>query len=196
MWFIVVCALINNKRASLLFSKHFFSYCFCMLSEFAKVFERKVWPVQVAHLHYAASALSSLSRCFQLSTNLDKDLFPYLWYCCKKTYRMSFKVALLKFNWFGINWHVFFTNQNAEIVVCIFLFRKSRYKPNLNSTSKDGFFPNLGGVGEWQRSEHAHAPIWGGNKGEFRDWTMYRLYKYTTTEAVTFIQLNQAKQKI
>ena len=65
------------------FPKHF-SYCFCMLSEFAKVFERKVWCVQVAHLHSAASALSSLSWCFQLSTNLDKDFFWYLWYCGKK----------------------------------------------------------------------------------------------------------------
>ena len=33
-----------------------------MLSEFARVFERKVWRVQVAHLHNAARALSSPSR--------------------------------------------------------------------------------------------------------------------------------------
>ena len=37
----------------------FFSYCFCMLSEFAKAFERKVSRVQIAHLHNAARALSS-----------------------------------------------------------------------------------------------------------------------------------------
>ena len=49
-----------------------------MLGEFAKDFERKVWGVRVAHLHYAARALSSLSRCFQLSRNLDKDFFRYL----------------------------------------------------------------------------------------------------------------------
>ena len=48
------------------------SYCFCLFGEFAKVFERQV---RVAHLHSAACALSSLSRCFQLSTNLEKDLF-------------------------------------------------------------------------------------------------------------------------
>ena len=47
-------------------------YCFCLFGEFAKVFERQV---RVAHLHSAARALSSPSRCFQLSTNLDKDLF-------------------------------------------------------------------------------------------------------------------------
>ena len=37
----VVCTLIYNEYASLLFSQTMFSYCFCMLSEFAKVFERK-----------------------------------------------------------------------------------------------------------------------------------------------------------
>ena len=35
------CTLIDNGYASLLFSQTMFSYCFCMLSEFAKVFERK-----------------------------------------------------------------------------------------------------------------------------------------------------------
>ena len=65
IWFIVLCTLIDNEYASLLFSQTFFSYCLCMLSDFAKVFERKVWRVQVAHLHNAARALSSPSRCFQ-----------------------------------------------------------------------------------------------------------------------------------
>ena len=37
----VVCTLIDNGYAPLLFSQTMFSYCFCMLSEFAKVFERK-----------------------------------------------------------------------------------------------------------------------------------------------------------
>ena len=57
IWFIVVCSLIDNEYASLLFSQTFVSYCFCMLSDFAKVFERKVWRVQVAHLRNAARAL-------------------------------------------------------------------------------------------------------------------------------------------
>ena len=89
------------------FPKHFL-YSFCMLSgEFAKVFERKVWRLQVANLHNAARALSSPCRCFQLSTNLDKDFCRYLWYCGKKTNRISFSMALVKFHRFGINWHVF-----------------------------------------------------------------------------------------
>ena len=42
IWFVVVCTLIDNEYVSLLFSQTFFSYFFCMLSDFAKVFERKV----------------------------------------------------------------------------------------------------------------------------------------------------------
>ena len=39
------------------------SYCFCLFSELAKVFERQViWCVRVAHLHRAARALSSLTE--------------------------------------------------------------------------------------------------------------------------------------
>ena len=40
---------------------------------------------------------------------------------------------------------MFLINLNAEIVACILLFRKSRHKPNLESTSKYGFSPDLGG---------------------------------------------------
>ena len=116
-----------------------------MLSDFAKVFERKVWRVQVAHLHNAARALSSPSRCFQLSTNLGKDFFRYLWYCDKKKKQIEC----------GLAWHwwnstdlglidMFLINLNAEIVACILSFRKSRHKPNLENTSKYGFSPDLG----------------------------------------------------
>ena len=96
MWFIVFCTLTENEYTSLLFSQTFSSYCFCMLSEFiANVFERKIWRVQVAHLHNAAYAFSSPSRCFQLSTNLHNDFFRYLCHCGKKknTNRMWFSVV-------------------------------------------------------------------------------------------------------
>ena len=56
-------------------------------------FEMKVWRVQVAHLHNAARARSISSRCFQLSTNLDKDFFRYLWYCGKNTNWMWFSMV-------------------------------------------------------------------------------------------------------
>ena len=38
-------------RGLLLFSQTVLFYCFGMLSEFGKVFERKIWRVQVADLH-------------------------------------------------------------------------------------------------------------------------------------------------
>ena len=138
--------------------------------------------VQVAHLHNAARALSSPSRCFQLSTNLGKVFFRYLWYCEKKANRMWFSVALVKFHWFGINWHVLI-NLNAEIVACKLSFRKLRQKPNLENTSKYGFSPDLGGknggvlsmrmqvILDSSFARPGSAPIWGGKKGEFRDWT-------------------------
>ena len=40
---------------------------------------------------------------------------------------------------------MFLINLNAEIVACILSFRKSRNKPNLESTSKYGFSPDFGG---------------------------------------------------
>ena len=121
-----------------------FLYCFCMLSDFAKVFEREVWRVQVAHLHNAARALSSPSCCFQLSTNLGKDFFRYLWYCDKK----QTECGLAWYWWNSTDLgliDMFLINLNAEIVACTLLFRKSRHKSNLESTSKYGFSPDLGG---------------------------------------------------
>ena len=75
------CEWKMSARASCIHNQDLFwivSYCFCLFGEFAKVFERKVWRVQAAHLHSAARVLPSLSWCFQLSTNLDKDFFRYL----------------------------------------------------------------------------------------------------------------------
>ena len=40
---------------------------------------------------------------------------------------------------------MFFTNLNREIVACILSFRKSRHKPSLESITKYGFSPELGG---------------------------------------------------
>ena len=76
-------------------------------------------------------------------------------------------------------------NLNAEIVACILSPRKSRHKPNLESTSKYGFSPDLGGksggvlsvrmqvILDFLFAYPGSAPIWGGKRGEFRDWTIY-----------------------
>ena len=78
---------------------------------------------------------------------------------------------------------MFLINLNAEIVACILSFRKSRHKPNLKNTSKYGFSPDLGGknggvlsmrmevILDSSFARPGSAPIWGGKKGEFRDWT-------------------------
>ena len=120
-----------------LYSSTLFSYCFSMLSEFAKGFERKVWRVQVAHLHNAARALSSPSWCFQLSTILDKDFFRYLGYYGKKQIES------------GLAWHwwnstdlalidMFLTNLNTEIVACILLLLE-RLSMTLRQTANGKF---------------------------------------------------------
>ena len=93
----------------------------------------------------------------------------------------------------GLAWHwwnstdlglidMFLINLNAEIVACILPFRKSRHKPNLQSTSKYGFPPIWGENGgvlsmrmqvilDSSLARLGSALIWGGKKGEFRDWT-------------------------
>ena len=80
---------------------------------------------------------------------------------------------------------MFLSNLNAEIVACILLFRKSRHKRNLESTSKYGFPPiwgkKNGGVLSMRMqvildspiARPGSAPKGGGKKGEFRDWTSF-----------------------
>ena len=115
-----------------------------MLSDFAKGFERKVWRVQVAHLHNAARALLSPSRCFQLSTNPGKDFFRYLWYCDKKANRMWFSVALVKFHWFGINWYGF--NQSERRNCCLYIsIQKIAPQAKSGKYFQIWFFPDLAG---------------------------------------------------
>ena len=82
---------------------------------------------------------------------------------------------------------MFLINLKAEIVAFILSFRKSRHKPNLESTSKYGFSPDLGGknggvlsmrmqvILDSSFARSGSAPIWGGKKGEFRDWTRVQL---------------------
>ena len=139
-----VCTLIDNEYASLLFSQTLFSYSFCMLSDFAKVFERKVWRVQVAHLHNSARALSSPNRCFQLSTNLGKDLFLSLSLILWKTNRMSFSDALVKFHWFGINW-LFLSIWMQKLLLVYFIIQKIASRAKSGKYIQIWFFPRFGG---------------------------------------------------
>ncbi len=156
---------------------------FLYVERFCKsFFEWKVWRVQLAHLHSKARALSSPSRCFQLSTNLGKDFFRYLWYCDKKQIECGLAWYLWNSTDLGLI-DMFLINLNTEIVACILLFRKSRHKPNLQNTTKYGFSLNLGEknggvlsmriqvILDTSFARPGSAPIWGGKKEEFRDWT-------------------------
>ena len=79
---------------------------------------------------------------------------------------------------------MFLINLNVEIVAYILSFRKLRHKPNLEKTSKYGFSPRFGGknggvlsmrmqvILDSSFARLGSAPIWGGKKGEFRDWTI------------------------
>ena len=74
----VVCTLIVNGYASLLFAQTMFSYCFCMLSEFAKVFERKadtykklICIMQCVHFQVRVSVFN----CQQIVTNISFVIF-------------------------------------------------------------------------------------------------------------------------
>ena len=70
---------------------------------------------------------------------------------------------------------MFLINLNAEIVACILSFRKSRHKPNLESTSKYVFSPDLGGknggVLSMRMQVILDSSFARAKKGEFRDWT-------------------------
>ena len=160
-----------------------------MLSEFANVFERKIWRVQVAHLHNEARALSSPSRCFQLSTNLGKDFFRYLWYCGKKQIEcgLTWHYWSLGSTDLGlINWHVF---EQSECRNCCLYIIIQKIAPQAESGKyfQIWFFPRFGGknggvlsmrmqvILDSSFARPGSAPTRGGKKGEFRDWT--RMYK-------------------
>ena len=121
-----------------------FSYCLCMLSEFAKAFERKVWRVQVAHLHNAARALSSPSRCFQLSTNLDKDFFRYLWYCGKKQIKCR-----LAWHWWNSTdlglIDMFFLPIRMQKLLPVYCYSENRATSRIWKVFPNMVFPPIGG---------------------------------------------------
>ena len=120
-----------------------------MLSEFAKVFKRKVWQVQVAYLHSAARALSSLS--FQLSKYLDKDSFRYLWYCGKE--QIECRLAWHWWNSTDLGLIDMFLCRNCCLYIII---QKIAPQAKSGKYFQIWFFPRFGGK-KWRRSEHAHA---------------------------------------
>ena len=148
---------LQRIRVITLFPNIFF-VLFLMLSDFAKVFERKVWRVQVAHLHNAGRALSTCFKSESVFSIVNKSwqsflsLSLILW---KKANRMWFSVALVKFHWFGINWHVF--NQSECGNCCLYIsIQKIAPQAKSGKYFQIWFFPRFRGK-KWRRSEHAHA---------------------------------------
>ena len=78
---------------------------------------------------------------------------------------------------------MFLFNLNADC--CLYVIRKSRHKQNQENISKYGFSPDLGGknggvlsmrmqvILDSSFARPGSVPIWGGKKGEFRDWTKF-----------------------
>ena len=120
--------------------------------------ERAYYLSYFIKLHNEARALSSPSRYFQLSTNLGKDFFRYLWYCSKKKIECG---LTWHYWWLGstdlglINWHVF---EQSECRNCCLYIIIQKIAPQAESGKffQIWFFPRFGGK-KWRRSEHAHA---------------------------------------
>ena len=99
---------------------------------------------------------------------------------------------------------MFLINLNDEIAACILSFRKSRHKPNLESTFKYGFSPYLGGknggvlsmrmqvILDSSFARPGSAPIWGGKKGEFRNWTTLHYTRKCNACKTPKYQLNKS----
>ena len=118
-----------------------------------------------------------------LSTNLGKDFFRYLWYYDKKPNRMWFSVALVKFLWFGINWHVFNQSECRNCYLYTFI-QKITPQAKSGKYFQIRFFPRFRGKNggvlsirmqvmlDSRFARPGSAPIRGGKKGEFWDWTL------------------------
>ena len=95
-----------------------------------------------------------------------------------KTNQMSFSAALI---WdYALTDMFFYQSECKNCCLYMIYSAKSRCKPNLESTFKDGFSPDLGGILSMRMqvildslfARPGSAPILGGKKGEFRDLTM------------------------
>ena len=119
---------------------------------------------------------------FNCQQILAKTSFVIFDNVIKKTNRMWFSVALIKFHWSGINWHVF--NQSECRNCCLYInIQKIAPQAKSGKYFQIWFFPRFGekngGVLSMRIkvvldslfARPGSAPIWGGKKGEFRDWT-------------------------
>ena len=95
-----------------------------------------------------------------------------------KTSRMWFSVVQVKFHWFGINWHVFMQN-----LLLVYYYSENHTTSQIWKVLPNMVFPRFGGKNGGVLSMRIQvildslfarpglAPMGGGKKGEFRDWT-------------------------
>ena len=76
-----------------------------------------------------------------------------------KTNRMSFSVALVKFHWFGINWHVFLPIRRQKLLL-VYYYSENRAINRIWKVLPNMVFPPIWG-GKWWRFENAHASYLG-----------------------------------
>ena len=118
----------------------------------------------------------------------------------KKTNRMWFSVALIKFHWSGTNWHVF--NQSECRNCCLYIIiQKIAPQAKSGKYFQIWFFPRFGGkngsvlsmrmqdILDSSFARPGSAPIWGGKKGEFRDWTKTWPVRVTIKKTDTWLSL-------
>ena len=145
----------RQRVPNIAFFLNIFSYCFCMLrASLQKVFEREVWRVQVAYLHNPARALWCLSRCFELSENLDKNSFRYLWYCGKE--QIECRLAWHWWNSTDLGLIYMLLPIRMQKLLPVYYHSENRATSRIWKVLPNMVFPSIWGK-KWRRSEHAHA---------------------------------------
>ena len=115
---------------------------------------------------------------------------------------MWFSVVLVKFHWFGINWHVF--NQSVYRNCCLYIIiQKIAPQAKFGKYYQIWFFPRFGGknggvlsmrmqvILDSSFARPGSVPIWGGKKGEFRDWTrisQVEVYKRVGKSVIRYLK--------
>ena len=138
------------------FPKHFFVLFLRVERRVWESFcKRKFWRVQVAYLHNAAGALSSPSRCFPLSTNLDKDFCRCLWYFGKKTKQSECRLAWHWWNSNDLGLIDMFLCGNCRLYI---IFQKFAPQAESGKYFQIWFFPRFGRGGGGNEHTHASFP--------------------------------------
>ena len=135
------CTLIDNEYASLLFSQTFF--CIVVLFLYVERFCKSFWKESLTRTSSSFAYCSACTFNFNCQQILAKISFFIFDIVIKKTIGSWFSVALVKFHWFGINWHVF--NQSGRNCCLYFIIEKIAPQAKSGKYFQIWFFPRFGG---------------------------------------------------